>query len=145
MTQAKIEVADQSEALFLLEQDHAGIANLSDARKSVIRRCVVRYNHLNIRIRLAECAANGSESQGAAIDGRDSYRDSPGNWHDGLVTNVPFRVACQRKLTAGDRERYGLSCMHARRGCQYDPETMLNEGGEMDGAAHVKIDRQRLR
>ena len=83
---------------FCSTRDQAGIANLPDARNGVIRRCVVRYNHLNIRIGLGECAADGSKSQAAAIDGRNSDGNSPGDRHDGLVTNLPSRRCLQKRV-----------------------------------------------
>ncbi len=100
LAQAKIEVADQAEVLFLLKQDHAGIANLPDSLHGIIRGCIVRYNHLNIRISLGDGAANGSKSQAAAVDGRNSDGNSPEYRHDGLVTNVPSGVACEMQTTS---------------------------------------------
>ena len=101
MAKAKIEIADQAEAFFLLNEDDAGIVKFLNALDGIIRRCIVRYNHLNIGIGLGKCAADGSKSQLASVDGRNSDGDSSGDRHDGLVTNVSSRVACDRESIGG--------------------------------------------
>ena len=75
---------------------------------------------------------DGSKSQVTSIDGRNSDGDSPGDRHDGLVTNLALRVVCHMWRPAGrERER-----SHYPR---HPMQSTLRNGVDSMGLARYKL------